>query len=302
MYNNIIIPILLTFFSTLGLVAFTYKTFKKKPLFIRTPNWKFNYKPVDWKLLDYSAAMTTSTILILFYLLLFQELGFNINQTLARIVIAGICISALSMAVLYFKLIDQYKKISTSLGVIATLTTIVLTVICSALADSEIEHLTGAEAGKFPIAQKALTLTAVAAAWAYIIFWINLAATIIVIAYLFFKTGPTNSNGLNFQDQHGRTPYHAFNMLAGVIFLSLTYSNGVIAVFEDLSARRTKDWLVKSSFHQPPERCGVKEKPMDSLIALIGDDKAVLATSSLTELYRFNIISCTEAYKSTPAY
>lgn len=300
--STIIVPLLLTFFSSLGLVILTYRTHRKKPFFSLTPHWKFNYRPVGWKLLDYSAAMTTATILILSYLLLFQQLGIAIPQILGRAVIIGVGISALTMAVLYFRLIETYQKISTPLGIAATLTTVILTIMGGIMADAEIENLTGIEAGKFSNAQKALTLTAVIAQWAYIVFWANLVFTVVAIFYLFFKTNPRSPHGLNIQDQKGRTPYHAFNMLAGVIFLFFIYSSGVIAAFGDLSTHRTKDWLVKSSFHLRPERCGLKEMPMDSMIALIGDGKAVLATSSFTEFFRFRLIDCPQAYQSSPAY
>ncbi|MDY2562506.1 hypothetical protein [Pseudomonas syringae] len=302
MINTIIIPILLTFSITLFLVSFANHLNKKKPFFSRRPHWTFNYKPVGWKLLDYSAAMTTTTTLILSYLVLFQSLGIYIPRFLALTVIAGVCVSALTMTVLYFQLIEQYKKISTLSSIVATLVTIGLTIIGSAMADAEIEHLTGVEAGKFPNAQKTLTLTAVVAEWAYIIFWVNVAITCFAMIYLFYKTEPANPTGLNTRDPRGRTPYHAFNMIAGIIFLLFIYSNGVIAAFEDLSTRRTKDWLVKSSFHMPPEHCGIREMPMDSAIALIGDEKAVLAVSSIKYIYTFSLINCPDKPDTTRAY
>ncbi|AAY36602.1 hypothetical protein [Pseudomonas syringae] len=300
--SSIIVPILIMFFLTLAITGFANHTHQRKPFFTRIPRWTFNYKPLGWTLMDYLAATTSVSILGLIYLLLFEAIQIKVPKFLALVVIGCICTCTVGMATLYFNLVDTYKKISTPLTIISTTATIFIAVISSILADGHIERLTGVEAGKFPNAQKAMILTSTVIIWASIIFVASALFTTASSIYLFWKTGPGSSINLNQADDKGRTPFHAFNLLIGITFFFGILSGAYSTAINDLSERRLKYWLVGSSFHFAPEHCGIREKPMDSQIALIGDGKAVLATSSLTEIYRFDLIACPQASEPKPTY
>ncbi|MEE5123448.1 hypothetical protein V2K50_26820 [Pseudomonas alliivorans] len=297
-----IIPSLIILVLTLALAAFAYYANKHKPFITRNPRWTFNYKLRGRAPLDYLACMTSVSMVCLIYLLSLDAVDIKVPKLLAMVVIGCICTFTVGMAVLYFNLVETYNKIATPLTILVTTATIFITVISSILADGGIESLTGVEAGKLPNAQKAMTLTVTVAIWATIAFLISALFTTITSIILFIKTRPGEATGLNRPDQKGRTPFHAFNLLVGIFFLFGTYGGALSTAMYDLSERRFKDWIVKSSFHFTPEHCGIREKPMDSQIALIGDGKALLATSSLTDIYRFDLITCPQATEPKPAY
>lgn len=302
MTSSIILPILITFFLTLTLVTLGNKGLRTKPLFSTSPERKFNYRPVGWTALDYLALTTSVSMLALTYFLLLDVLGMKIYRPLAWAIISLICICTAIMATLYFNLIESYKKIATLLTILITTATIFIAIYSSILADGEIENLTGVEAAKFPNAQKVMTLTVTVAIWGYLLFWLSGGVTVIASAILLHRTQKSSHTGLNEKDQKGRSIFHAFNLLIGIIFFFSMYSSGFITALTDISKKRLKPWLVESSFHFSPEHCGIREKPMDSKVALIGDQKAVLATSSLSEIYRFDLIACPQATEPKPAY
>jgi len=297
---NISPYIILTIISLASVIAI-YLTLKKKPLCSFNPEFRFNYKPSNWTVTDYSAASVLISVLILAYVAPLIQLGWDLSQGLRWSLLLLTTTSAAVLITSYFRIIDIYTNASTLLNIGAALITLIITLFVTPIVDAQIENITGIEAGKFPAAEKILTFIGVVYCWAYIALFISIVAYPIFFFVLMKKTGHTNLNDPGRRHRVSNQTM-ALLVLLGLTFFVIIFMNSILEASRTLQRRLISEMLVYGSFHITPDRCDIREMPLDSKIALIGEGKAVLATSSIKDIYRFKVVSCTLPSQTQHAY
>lgn len=278
---NPIIPILIVFLATLVIYCVLGNAFKRKPLFSLRPTLTFNYRPTDWGASEYLAALTAFNILLLVYVACFIKLGFDLPKYYRWLLLAWTCLCTLALISMYYNVTTKYARFSSVLNISAGLATACFAIFTAPLVDSSITDLTGVNADKFPAAQKTLNLVAVIYCWSLI----GMIVTMFVFLFIGFHTlFKTTSNT--------RASTLSVVALVGIAYTLVIYLNAFSELSRDLSNKRIKVLLVYSSFHVSPDKCGLVNQPANSKVALLDDDKAVIALPDPAQTYTFKRVTC----------
>ncbi|WP_349969557.1 hypothetical protein [Pseudomonas caspiana] len=182
---------------------------------------------------------------------------------------------------MYYNVTTKYARFSSVLNISAGLATACFAIFTAPLVDSSITDLTGVNADKFPAAQKTLNLVAVIYCWSLI----GMIVTMFVFLFIGFHTlFKTTSNT--------RASTLSVVALVGIAYTFVIYLNAFSELSRDLSNKRIKVLLVYSSFHVSPDKCGLVNQPANSKVALLDDDKAVIALPDPTQTYTFKRVTC----------
>jgi len=276
-----IIPVLVVFFVTLIIYCVLRHAFKRKPLFSLRPTPTFNYRPVDWSYSEYLAAINAFNILLLVYIGCFIELGFDMPRSYRWLILAWTCLCTVALIAMYYKIMTKYSRFSGILNVFAALTTAAFAILTAPVVDSSIANLTGMNADKFPTAQKILGLVTVIWCWSVMGMFVTMFVFLSIGFHTVFKKATTT-----------RASTLSMIALVGISYTLVIFLNAFSELSHDLANKRVKVLLVYSSFHVSPERCGIAGQPENSSVALLDDDKAILAVADEKEVFTFKPVSC----------
>lgn len=287
-----IIPILILFVTTLALYWGVTKAFAREPLITLKPEFKFNYDISGWTSIDYLSSLTFINILALIYVAALIKLGLDVPFTLrwSLLIWTGLCTIALTF--FFFNLEERYKRFGPTLKYLGTFTTIIFTLLASSIFDADIVSNTHVIPGELPAAQRILTFVGTIYLWAYALFWISIALYPILFFYLISKIGDKNEPSPTISKFANRDSFIVMAVLIGLSFSLVIYMNAFVELSQDLSKHRIKELIVLSSFHLKPEECAIYEKPDAARVALIKEDKAILAIPDENFTYKFTTVTC----------
>lgn len=277
----------------------------KAPLFVRTQNrhlpWKINYNFRQWGGNEWLALIVCTCLLSIFWLMWLQWLGVDI-KLLARLIFAGLSLSALILAIRLLGLVAFYKRNSGWLTALAALVTLGLGLAASAEADAFILGQTRMDAGRFPVAQKLLTFLHLLYGWflpgsiiLVLLIWLG------ALAFAMFDTG--------LRDRMKREPGTAIctnryrpngawrrqRWVKGACQLGLIYTAAVILSFSQLAGMSLRqlqhEALVYASFHLGPEDCGFSGYAPGTRLAWVAEHEVVVARP-VRQGYRYQQQSC----------
>ncbi|WP_323147843.1 hypothetical protein [Pseudomonas oryzihabitans] len=278
----------------------------KGPIFIRTESkhfpWKLNYSFKWWRAHEWWGASVVFFLAVLIVMLIWQALGGPVYFGFGRTVLSLVCFTSTVYSIKHHSLVRKFKDHSWWITLITASITVILIIIANAYGDSYILNTTRAEPSKLPMAQKAISTIILLTMWFYIAtfvlsilalinyFWD--AITIQPTVFTLDKSLGINTKSKNYKAgaAHRRSEYAKIISNAGSIFTIMI----LISIWGTISERYNsilQQALVFSSFHLHPGDCGISGYSYASWIALIGDDKAVLATPDNTG-YHFKKVSC----------
>ncbi|MGE8143942.1 hypothetical protein ACQKP7_01900 [Pseudomonas frederiksbergensis] len=280
--------------------------FTDRPLFIRTHlkqlPWKLNYSIRWWGPQECWSAITLGSVVVLFMLMFWMNVGGSVNKDIGRFFLVVICISSVVLSVRHFNLIAKFKAHAWWMTLLTALITLGFGLLASAFADSFILNRTRIDAAQFPVAQKTLTTLIL------VFFWASFATVLISVAVLvvsFFMsiTAPTFFETIKREHlvashwkayKRGIIDKRRSLMLSSVfigaiftVLIALTYWEYILQHAEDV----IQETLVFSSFHLHPRDCAIPGAPQDSWAALVSDGRAVIATPSRRG-YTFETLPC----------
>lgn len=263
---------------------------------------KFNYSTADWGLIDYLATLTFTNIILLMYAASLTKLGLEIPFAIrwSLLIWTGLC--TLALASTFFSINPKYSKLASPLKYVATLATVVFTLMSGSMFDADIASHTHIDPSELPATQRLLTFVGVVYFWAYTLFWLSLLLYPVLFSILIFKLGDSKKPPTDLSQFVRRESIIAGTLLGGLSFTFIIITNGFIALSEDLSRRRIKEFIVFSSFHLKPEVCAIYGRPETAKIALIKDKKALVAVQDVEFIYKFTTEDCylqPVEYKST---
>lgn len=279
--QNPIVPVLIVFLTTLILYGVLRSAFKRKPLFNVKPSIAFNYMPKNWSAAQYLAAVTAANIILLVYVACFIKLGLDMPHLYRWLFLGWTSLCTVALIMMYYNVTTRYKKFSSPLNIVAALTTACFAIFTAPLVDSSITELTNMNADKFPAAQKILNLVAVIYCW-------SLVGGLITML-IFFAVG---IHAVSKTVKPARDSMLSMTALVGLSYTFVIYLNAFSEVSSDLSRKRIKLLLVYSSFHLSPEKCGITGQSEETRIALLSDDKAMMAVADKSLTYVFKPVIC----------
>ncbi len=277
-----------------------------RPLFIRSHlkhfPWKLNYSFRWWGVQECWAAVTALSMCVLVFLLFWYSVGGRLNRDLAQLLYIPIAVGSTVIATRHFRLVERFRSNAWWITLLAALPTIALGIFANAYADSYILNLTRIDAAKFPLAQKALAILFLVTLWIFVGVVLLNVAVFLTSIFIAAKT-PTfiglakrhpvkmmawRKHALGSSEKRQRV------MLA-IIFGGSTTTATIALNFLQYIGRHTEEalqeTLVFSSFHLHPRDCGIPGWTSDAWVALIDDNKAVLAEKGVKG-YSFKTVTC----------
>jgi hypothetical protein len=277
-----------------------------RPLFIRTHSkhfpWKLNYSFRWWGVDEYWAGATVVSLVGLLVLFLWTVTGGPVSQTVMVVVFGLVCLSSTGLSVRQFGLVQRFKAHVGWMTALTALGTLGLAIRSNAYADSYILNATRIDPAQFPVAQKALTTILLIGSWAYIgtlIISLSVSVIYVVIAAVRptftarVRRDPLNSlnwrnHALGVKDR--RELFRLFVVAGGAfttVFIALDSWTYVLKHSDDV----LQESLVFASFHLHPKDCGIPGRGRENWVALISDNRAVLATPAKRG-YTFETVRC----------
>lgn len=292
--------VIIIFATGIFAVWSTNKTLNGKKIWVKNPTLRLNYSFYDWTHIDYLALTITACVALLFIIALLQTLGRHFGTILPELLFAAICITTLIYSTSYYNLPKWYQRYSGTFKVVAALATVVFTLIATPMADATILSYTHIDAAQFPAAQKMLTFIGVVGIWGYVAMCASLPAYILAFLHLakpiYLERKDMRSRSYIYsctapRKHHLRNLNLALASLLGVSFTVTFLLNELSAVRAESIDENLKRILVFASFHLPAQACGIQNSST-SLVALINDNRAVVATPDRENTFLFNTEKC----------
>lgn len=296
--------IVIYLFFAIGLAV--VDRFYDRPLFIRTHSkhfpWKLNYSFRWWEVDEYWAGATVLSLVALLVSFLWTLAGGSVSQTMAVLIPGLVCFSSTVLSARHFRLVQQFRAHVWWITALTALYTLGLAIQSNAYADAYILNLTRVDPAQFPLAQRALTTILLIGSWAYLGTLI-ISLSVSVVHVVISATRPT------FTVRIRRDPLNSLswrNHVLGVrdrraLFRLIVVTVGAfttvfIALYSWTYVLRHSDevlqeGLVFASFHLHPKDCGIPGRGRQYWVALISDNRAVLATPAKRG-YTFETMMC----------
>lgn len=293
-----IISILILFFTSLFVFWLLDKTFSTKPLFTRHPEFKMNYSFQSWEFLDYIALIVTISTATFVVLALLITLNFTFSKLFAQTLFAIICSSTLAFAIFHYRIHKFYSSHATTVNLLAAISTLIITLIATSIADDFIVNFTNVDAAQFSSAQKTFTFLGVIGIWLYIGMYASIPIYGFVAINVFYniqksqKKQPDHVSPCEAQTIENNQKFNrGFILMLGVSYSVIIYL-GVLGSLASSAEIQLKKILVFSSFHLPPETCDITTSIPNAKIALISEKKAVIAKPDRELGYTFATEEC----------
>lgn len=296
----IIIYILFMFFAAVAIFYKTDKWLKTNNLWIRNPKLRINYSFHHWKLIDTLPPAIILSISTLLISIIVEFAGVRVYRAIPQTAFGIIFVSTLFVANDYFKIAEFYSRHSGLIKISATLATLIITLTSNSLADATITQFTNVDAGQFPAAQKIFIFIGVVGIWIagalYVTPLAYLAASIMIFINIFRSDKRHRSYAdscTNFKKNETKELNKGLVTFMGLAYTLIIFAGlaGHMASTLEIKLRKV---FVFSSFHLPPEACGINTSYPDTLIALIPDKKAVMATPDRELGFTFTTVDCKE--------
>ena len=293
----------ISIFFFIGVAAFYCidKHFQKKRIFIKSPRLKINYSFQGWKVVDYSALLIVLCVGVLFILVFLQLMGGVIPYIVPRAIFFIICVSTIIFSISYYSLASFYARYSVAINIFLTLATLVITLISNSMADATIAGYTNIDAAKFPVAQKTFILIGVVGIWIYAamyaIFPVFILALAKVVKGQFSWSRKKRAVKYwelctNFNAEKQRDINLSVAAFVGFAYTVLILLGVITSVDSREVDRVLKKVLVFSSFHLPPDVCGIETYHYGSLISFVGENEVALAMPDRELGYIFQHKKC----------
>ena len=277
-----------------------------RPLFIKTHSkhfpWMLNYSFKWWGVDEYWAGATVVSLVGLLVLFLWTVTGGGVNPIVKVVIFGLVCLSSTGLSIRHFGLVQRFKAHVGWMTAFTALGTLGLAIGAGAYADSFIVNTTRIDAAQFPLAQRAITTILLVETWAYIgTLFISasvFAAYLVIAAKRPTFIGRVKRDPLKSLDRRPYVPSlidrREVNRLlvvaAGAFMTVLIVLNSWTYILRHPGDAVQKS-LVFASFHLHPKDCGIPGQGDEAWVALISDNRAVLATPAKRG-YRFETVRC----------
>jgi len=277
-----------------------------RPLFIRTYSkhfpWKLNYSFRWWGVDEYWAAATAISLIGLLALMIWTVTGGPINRTVVVLTLGFVCMTSTVLSIRHFSLVQRFKAHVWWLTALTALGTLGLAIIASAYADSYILNSTHIDPAQFPLAQRAITTVLLAELWAYM-------GTLVISVFVIVSFVVITAKRPTFIGRIRRDPFKALDrrryvrsvtdkresirllVVAASAMMTATIASNSWTYILSHTDEVIQETLVFASFHLHPKDCGIPGRGGEHWVALISDNRAVLATPA-KHGYMFETLRC----------
>lgn len=252
----------------------------------------------------YSTLIWLSIFLVLIFAI-YKFLGGDLSASLLAATLILQCGSTLTLTAITFKATSIYKSSPTTFNIIAGLVTAGVVFLSSIYADAHISSTIKIISAELPAAQKALTI-ALFIIWGAVLLTMIFSVLYLISAVFVFIAGVLKTSKIKaaqnkmlmLSKDNIRTSNHEDNeMVYLAMFIGLAFTTMSTVTVVQLITKNEKftpfinELVVFASFHFSAIDC-LPEIKEPSRLALISNDRIVVATPNEKEGYTFKVEKC----------
>lgn len=235
---------------------------------------------------------------------IYGKLTENRNDFIISTAVALLLTATVLAAVSFFTsptVRTAYKKYTLLLNSSLVILVAVNYSIATSYAESTIINLTGVRAGELPTALSWLSIIMVPLAWLITLATFFLAIYAVALFGAGIKSGrrtplssPLNQVYIKSRATAEHTKLYTISFCGAILALNPIILVGIL-LKTDWAETKIREQLVSASFHVKPPACGL-DKVEGAAIALLEEDKAIIAIPDQKFGYKFGLIQCTREW------